>query len=246
MSQPELTLLDPFACGEAFPPVEMAWEQPNGLIAMGGDLSPQRLINAYHSGIFPWFNDGEPIYWWTPNPRAVIYPKKLHITRSLRKTARNKGYQISFDTDFKKTVRACAAPRSYALDTWITDDMFTSYSQLYELGYAHSVEVRNKKGELVGGLYGVVSNGIFSGESMFSTERDTSKLALLALAAHIDHWGYSLIDCQIINDHLLSLGAESIPRQDYIKQLKTSATPEEHPWDTVFTTPELAEWGLDN
>jgi len=244
MNEQELTLLDPMASDEPFPPVEMAWEEPNGLVAVGGDLSPLRLVNAYRSGIFPWFNDGEPIYWWSPDPRAVIFPKKLHITRSLRKTARNKGYQISFDTDFKKTVASCAAPRSYALGTWITDEMLDAYCQLHEKGIAHSVEVRNQEGKLVGGLYGVVSKGVFSGESMFSTERDVSKLALLALAAHMDHWGYSLIDCQIVNDHLLSLGAEAMPRQDYIKHLRASVAPDEHRWDVVFTAVELGGWAL--
>lgn len=242
MNQDELTLLDPYASDEAFPPVDMAWDKPNGLLAVGGDLSPQRLINAYQAGVFPWFNDGEPIYWWSPDPRAVIYPRKLHITRSLRKTARNKGYQISFDTDFAGTVRACAAPRSYALDTWITDEMFAAYSRLYDLGYAHSVEVRNTEGKLVGGLYGVASKGIFSGESMFSLERDTSKLALLALVAHLDYWGYSLIDCQIVNDHLLSLGAEGISRAAYIKHIRASEAPQAHDWKTHFDAVALGNW----
>ncbi|MCK5725941.1 MAG: leucyl/phenylalanyl-tRNA--protein transferase [Thiotrichaceae bacterium] len=242
MNQSDLTLLDPYASDEAFPPVNMAWDQPNGLLAVGGDLSPRRLINAYQAGIFPWFNDDEPIYWWSPDPRAVIYPRKLHITRSLRKTARNKGYEISFDTDFAATVRACAAPRSYALDTWITDKMFTAYSRLHDLGYAHSVEVRNTEGKLVGGLYGVATNGIFSGESMFSLERDTSKLALLALAAHLDHWGYHLIDCQIVNDHLLSLGAEGISRESYIKHIRASKLPYKHEWKTHFDAVALGHW----
>lgn len=215
-----LTLLDPIASNEDFPPVEMAWENPNGLLAMGGDLTPQRLVNAYRSGIFPWFSEGEPIYWWSPNPRAVLYPQDIRITRSLRKSIRNKGYHIVFDCDFSAVVKACAAPRSTQDGTWITDEMFVAYLQLHQLGVAHSVEVRNSNDELVGGLYGVASRGVFSGESMFSREADVSKIALTALAYHLQQWGYTLIDCQIESPHLMSMGAKNIKRTDYIKILR--------------------------
>ncbi len=242
-SEPSITLLDPNASSEPFPPVEMAWDEPNGLLAVGGDLSSKRLINAYDSGIFPWYNDNEPIYWWSPDPRAVLYPKSMKVSRSLRKTARNKGYRISFDEDFSATVLSCAAPRAYSSESWITSEMHTSYCHLHDLGRAHSVEVRNKEDRLVGGLYGVVSRGVFCGESMFSKERDVSKLALLALAAHMDAWGYSMIDCQLVNSHLLSLGAEGISRQQYTKELKKSPIPSAHKWQVIEDL-DFSSWNV--
>lgn len=216
-----LILLDPQSSDEPFPPVEMAWDEPNGLLAFGGCLSPTRLINAYNSGIFPWYNPDEPIYWWSPNPRAVLYLNKIKISRSLRKTIRNKGYTITFDQSFSKVIESCAAPRQSSGGTWITNEMFLAYEKLHKLGIAHSVEVWNKKNELVGGLYGVATGGVFSGESMFSTETDTSKIAFIALAWHMQEWGYSLIDCQIANSHLMSMGAENISRKEYLTILKT-------------------------
>ncbi len=243
-TEPSLTLLDPTASEEAFPPVEMAWDEPNGLLAVGGDLSPKRLMNAYSSGVFPWFNDNEPIYWWSPDPRAVLFPTSMQVSRSLRKTARNRNYRVSFDEDFSETVLACAAPRSYSNETWITKEMHKAYCSLHQLGKAHSVEVRNANNELVGGLYGVISRGIFCGESMFSTERDASKLALLALAAHLDAWGYTLIDCQLVNQHLLSLGAEPMSRKTYIKQLRKSPIPDVHEWQTIEDL-DLSHWNAN-
>lgn len=241
MSNLELTYLEPNATNEAFPPPEMAWEEPNGLIAIGGDLSPARLINAYRSGIFPWFNEGEPIYWWNPDPRSVLLPGAVNFSRSLRKTIRNKGYTIAFDRDFKSVLKACAAPRAYSEDTWISDEMQSAYYQLHKLGVAHSIEVYNVNDELVGGLYGVSSNGVFSGESMFSTERDTSKIAFVALAWYAQHVGYDLIDCQIENPHLVSLGATNIARKDYLKILKASSAPVCADW--VFdASVDLSRW----
>ena len=226
-----LVLLDPHASDEPFPPLEMAWKEPNGLLAFGGDLSPTRLTNAYKSGIFPWYNPDEPIYWWSPDPRAVLFPNKIRLTRSLRKTIRNKGYKISFNQDFAGVVQSCAAPRMEAGGTWITNEMFLAYLRLHNLGIAHSVEIWNKDNKLVGGLYGVVTGGVFSGESMFSKERDTSKIAFIALAWHMQHWGYSLIDCQIENSHLMNMGAENIPRDKYITILKTSRCFSHHNWE---------------
>jgi len=217
-----LTVLDPDASHEAFPPTELAWQSPNGLLAMGGDLSVPRLINAYRSGIFPWFNQDEPICWWSPDPRAVLYPHKIKIRRSLRKSLRNKAYKIVFDRDFPAVLKACAAPRSTQEGTWITDEMFQAYQGLHIAGIAHSVEVYNADDDLVGGLYGVASQGVFSGESMFSRERDVSKIALVALAYHLQQWGFKLIDCQIESAHLSSMGAENISRADYIKVLRQS------------------------
>ena len=220
-----LILLDPHASDEPFPPVELAWEEPNGLLAFGGDLSPTRLINAYQSGIFPWYNPEEPIYWWTPDPRAVLFPRQFRLSRSLRKSIRSlqkTGYTIRFDTDFAAVVKSCAAPRAQSEGTWISNEMLLAYVELHKMGVAHSVEVWNSENELVGGLYGVATGGVFSGESMFSKERDTSKVAFVALAWHMQKWGYSVIDCQIENPHLMSMGATNIPRKEYLGLLKTS------------------------
>lgn len=239
-----LALLDPSASDEPFPPVEHAWEEPNGLLAFGGDLSPTRLINAYKSGIFPWYNPDEPIYWWSPDPRAVLFPELMHISKSLRKSIKsykNKGYQIKFDSDFSNVVRSCAAPRAQSIGTWISDEMHEAYCRLHQRDIAHSVEVYNDKDELVGGLYGVVSGGVFSGESMFSKERDVSKIAFAALAWHTQHWGFSLIDCQIQNPHLTSMGAINIPRQQYQQILNTCRYFKHTKWEFDENC-DLATW----
>lgn len=236
-----LILLDPHASDEPFPPVEMAWDEPNGLLAFGGDLSSTRLINAYRAGIFPWYNPDEPIYWWSPNPRAVLYPKKIRISRSLRKTIRNKGYTISFDQDFSSIIQSCAAPRMGSSGTWITNEMYLAYIRLFELGMAHSIEVWNANKELVGGLYGVVTGGIFSGESMFSKETNTSKIAFVALAWHMQNWGYSLIDCQIENPHLMSMGTENITRKEYLTLLQTTKEFNYSGWK-INTEIDLSRW----
>ncbi len=236
-----LTILDPNASDEPFPPVEMAWDEPNGLLAFGGDLSPARLINAYKAGIFPWYNPDEPIYWWTPDPRAVLFPHKIRLSRSLRKSIRNKGYTITFDTAFSSVVNSCAAPRMIDGGTWITHEMHKACLPLNKMGIAHSVEVWNSKKQLAGGLYGVVTGGVFSGESMFSKERDTSKIAFIALAYHLHLWGFSLIDCQIENPHLMSMGAENIPRKEYLQILKTSRNFSHDNW--VFDEScDLSHW----
>lgn len=238
--QPYLTLLDPHAEDEPFPPVDMAWEEPNGLLAIGGNLNITRLLTAYRSGIFPWYSADEPIYWWSPNPRAVIYPHNINFPRSLRKIMRNKGYCIRFDGQFPAVVNACAAPRAKTEDTWITPEMYHAYCHLFRLGHAHSVEVYNKNKELVGGLYGVAANGVFSGESMFSREPSTSKLALIALAYHLQQWGFHLIDCQVESPHLMRMGAENISRKHYLKILRATHTPKVH-WrfNTKF---DLSQW----
>ena len=242
-----LALLDPHASNEPFPPVEMAWKEPNGLLALGGDLSPTRLINAYSAGIFPWYNPDEPIYWWSPDPRAVLFPHKIRLRRSLRKAIRSlerKAYRIRFDHDFPGVVKACAAPRTNTGGTWITNEMFLAYQRLHELGLAHSVEVWNPDEQLVGGLYGVATGGVFSGESMFSAERDTSKIALVALAWHLQKWGYALIDCQIENAHLISMGTETIPRKRYLNLLRQSPFPEPHEW-RFDAQSDLSHWVPD-
>ncbi len=237
-----LHLLNPNQPDEPFPPVAHAWDEPNGLLAVGGDLSLQRMVNAYRNGIFPWFGPREPIYWWSPDPRAVLYPAHIRISRSLRKSMRNKGYVIRFDHHFQAVVRACAAPRSYTDGTWITEDMFAAYSRLYAAGLAHSVEVYTAGGQLVGGLYGVVTGGIFCGESMFSREADTSKIALVALASHLQKWGFALIDCQIANRHLLSMGAENISRAQFARTLQANPlTPAGTDWQ-VDPRIDLSRW----
>ncbi|MCK5811149.1 MAG: leucyl/phenylalanyl-tRNA--protein transferase [Cocleimonas sp.] len=225
----------------------MAWDEPDGLLAMGGDLSSERLINAYRSGIFPWFSDEEPIYWWSPDPRAVLYPHKINFHRSLRKTMRNKGYRITFDHNFAEVVRACAAPRSYTDGTWITAAMYDAYIALHTLNIAHSVEVWNSENKLVGGLYGVDTGRVFSGESMFSIERDTSKMAFIALANIMQQRGYELIDCQIENPHLMSMGAENISRKAYISRLNATAilsidTAPVDNWKMEIDCAELSQW----
>jgi leucyl/phenylalanyl-tRNA--protein transferase len=232
---PSLTLLNANWPEEPFPPVELAWEDPNGLLAVGGDLSIPRMLNAYKAGIFPWFGQREPIYWWSPDPRTVLFPHKIRITRSLRKSLRNKGYRITFDTCFATVVDACAAPRNYTRETWITNEMHTAYCLLHARDIAHSVEVWNPDGELVGGLYGVATGGVFNGESMFSREPDTSKIALVALAYHLQQWGFSVIDCQIENPHLVSMGSENIPRRAYIELLQAS-----------LHRPPVPRWEADN
>ena len=239
-----LILLDPHASDEPFPPAEMAWLEPNGLLAFGGDLSPTRLINAYQSGIFPWYNPEEPIYWWCPDPRAVLYPKQIHLSRSLRKSIRsklNKGYSIRFDTDFSAVVKSCAAPRAESNGTWITNEMYLAYVKLHKMGVAHSVEVWNENNELVGGLYGVATGGVFSGESMFSKERDVSKIAFAALSWHMNSWGYTLIDCQIESPHLMSMGAINISRKEYLGVLKTTKFFEQPNWK-FNTKCDLSHW----
>lgn len=241
-----LHLLNPNRPDEPFPSVAQAWNEPNGLLAVGGDLSVQRLANAYSHGIFPWFGPREPIYWWSPNPRAVLYPAHTRLSRSLRKNMRNKGYQICFDQNFRAVVNACAAPRSYTNGTWITEDMSAAYARLHEAGMAHSVEVYSPDGaELIGGLYGVAVGGVFCGESMFSRSPDTSKIALVALAYHLQRWGFAVIDCQIANEHLLSMGAEEIPRAQFLEILKQHAhTPPAADW-RIDTTVDLSRWQPD-
>lgn len=199
---------------DTFPPVEHALKQPDGLLAAGGDLSPERLLAAYRRGIFPWYSRGQPILWWSPDPRAVLFPTELKVSRSLAKTLRNAGFEIRFDTDFGAVMRACGDRKLRPEGTWISSDMRAAYTHLHELGFAHSVEVWRDK-ELVGGLYGVAVGKIFYGESMFSRERDASKVALKHLCDRLIAHHYALIDCQMATAHLQSLGARLIPRAEF-------------------------------
>jgi leucyl/phenylalanyl-tRNA--protein transferase len=203
-----------------FPSVEQALAEPNGLLAAGGDLSPERLLDAYRHGIFPWFAPGEPILWWSPDPRMVLVPSEFKCSKSLAKTLRNLDYEIRSDTAFEAVMRTCAEPREEGGGTWIVEEMIAAYGELHRLGYAHSVEVWQNR-ELVGGLYGVALGRMFYGESMFSRRRDGSKIALAHLAQRLNQAGFGLIDCQFHTPHLAALGARPVSRSEFILRLKT-------------------------
>lgn len=203
---------------QAFPDVELATIEPNGLLAIGGDLSSTRLLNAYRLGIFPWFDGNHPILWWCPNPRTVLFPSQLKVSRSLRKTINNKGFEIRFDHSFADVINACSKARQFNDDTWIDQRIKDAYTDLHDQGYAHSAEAW-LDGRLVGGLYGVAIGKVFYGESMFYRERDASKVAFALLVSQLQDWGFELIDCQMTTSHLLSLGANEISRQEFTQQL---------------------------
>jgi len=204
-----------------FPAPDQALEEPPGLLAAGGDLSTQRLINAYRQGIFPWYMDDSPLLWWSPDPRCVLNPAHYQPARSLRKAYRQAHWQISVNRCFKATIEGCAAPRSYADSTWITADMQAAYLRLHRLGWAHSIEIwRND--ELVGGLYGVSVGRVFCAESMYSRCSNASKMAIWALMTLAKQWSWDMVDAQMENPHLLQLGAELLPRADYLDTLKTA------------------------
>ena len=203
---------------EAFPPVERALADPPGLLAAGGDLAPARLLAAYRNGIFPWYSPGQPVLWWSPDPREVLPVEALHVSRSLARTLRRAHFDVAIDTDFAAVIDACAAPRARSPGTWITPEMRTAYLRLHALGAAHSIEVR-RGAELVGGVYGVAVGRAFSGESMFSRATDASKVALVALAEWCRGRGHALIDCQLPSAHLRSLGSRPMPRAEFLVYL---------------------------
>ncbi|MEO5341258.1 MAG: leucyl/phenylalanyl-tRNA--protein transferase [Magnetococcus sp. MYC-9] len=205
-----------------FPPPELADE--DGLLAVGGDLSPQRLITAYAQGIFPWYSEGQPLLWWSPDPRLVLYPKAFHLSHSLRKTLRRQRFSVTFDRDFPQVIQGCSR-RGESQGSWITAAMQQAYIRLFQLGYAHSVESwlpTRGEPELAGGLYGVALGGCFFGESMFQRHTDASKVALAHLVERLQAEGYTLIDCQMTTTHLLSLGAQPIARRQFLAQLQQS------------------------
>jgi leucyl/phenylalanyl-tRNA---protein transferase len=224
--QRTVTWLTPNDGADWFPPIEQALDEPDGLLAAGGDLSTQRILAGYRRGIFPWYSPGQPILWWSPDPREVLWPQEFKLHRSLAKTIRNRGFTTTFDQAFKDVVAACAAPRERHTGTWITDEMRSAYGQLHRVGAAHSVEVWEAN-RLVGGLYGVLLGRVFFGESMFSRERDASKTALAALVARGLTTGLELIDCQMATPHLRTLGSRPLARAQFVATLAklTAAAP---------------------
>jgi leucyl/phenylalanyl-tRNA--protein transferase len=216
---------------DPLPPIERAMRRPNGLLAAGGGLSVARLLDAYRRGCFPWFNPGEPVLWWSPDPRMVLVPGDLHISRSLGRTIRRGGFEIHADRAFRAVMEGCAGPRDADGGTWITSEMIEAYVRLHRAGHAHSVETYVDD-VLAGGLYGVAIGHVFFGESMFARATDASKLAFVALVAQLRRWGYGLIDCQQQTAHLASLGARPIPRSDFLARLArlTAAPSPPAPW----------------
>jgi leucyl/phenylalanyl-tRNA--protein transferase len=213
--------LEPDDSKIAFPDVELALRDPDGLLAMGGKLSVEWLLQAYRRGIFPWYGPGQPILWWAPDPRLVLLPEKLHLSRSLAKTIRQKKFTVTLDSAFSEVIAACAHARPAQSGTWITREMQAAYIDLHHKGYAHSAECWYD-GKLAGGLYGVAVGNIFYGESMFTAVTDASKVAFVALVRQLKRWGFSLIDCQIHTEHLASLGASMIPRKDFTAILNSA------------------------
>ena len=218
--------------GDEFPPLVRALREPNGLIAAGGDLSIAMLLKAYSHGIFPWFGEDDPIYWWSPDPRMVLFPDELRITRSMRKILRNKAFEVTVDRDFHQVILECAGPRRDTQETWITPDMVDAYLDLHRAGYAHSVETR-VDGQLVGGLYGVAIGRAFFGESMFTRVSNASKIALVTLTRQLLAWDFGIIDCQMRTGHLASLGAREIPRAQFAQRLiqLVDYAPVPGPWE---------------
>jgi leucyl/phenylalanyl-tRNA--protein transferase len=204
---------------DPFPPVTAALKDPNGLLAAGGDLSVERLLDAYRHGIFPWFNPGQPILWWSPDPRMVLIPRELKVSRSLNKVLRNRDYEVRADTSFRAVMRACSEPRPEQDGTWISAEMIAAYCALHERGFAHSVETWIG-GELAGGLYGVALGRMFYGESMFTRAADASKIALVHLVRQLERWHFGMLDCQVHSEHLAAFGARAIPRADFMRKLR--------------------------
>lgn len=224
MSAARIIWLDPQDPPDAFPDIDDALAEPDGLLAAGGDLGSARLIEAYRRGIFPWFDDGQPILWWAPDPRCVLPPGEFHVARSLKRAVRNSSCEIRFNTAFADVIRACAAPRPSQPGTWITGDMIAAYERLYEEGWAHSVEVWNGA-DLAGGVYGLAIGRLFFGESMFSAETNGSKFAMLALSRILAANEFALIDCQVASPHLTTLGARMIPRSAFAEILNDACNP---------------------
>ena len=221
--------------GDPFPEVERALAEPNGLLAAGADLSLPRLLDAYRKGIFPWFSHDQPILWWSPDPRMVLFPAELKVSRSLARTLRNARFEVRADTAFDAVIEGCRQPRRGESGTWITEEMTEAYGTMHRAGFAHSVETW-LDGKLVGGLYGVALGRAFFGESMFARVSDASKVALVALARQLQHWGFGVIDCQMNTAHLASLGAREIPRSEFTRRLR----------ELVHYAPVPVPWRLES
>ena len=220
--------------GDHFPPTDNALDYPNGLLAVGGGLTTERLLDAYRRGIFPWYDEPQPVLWWTPDPRSVLFPQELHISRSLRKTLRRDAFRLAVNERFAQVMRECAQLRGDGLGTWIGEQMLAAYQELHRLGYAHSIEVLDDDGKLVGGLYGVAIGRVFFGESMFSRVSNASKVAMVALVDILTRGGYAMIDCQVETEHLDSLGARNISRLDFERRLA----------QTIGIEPDSGAWRL--
>jgi leucyl/phenylalanyl-tRNA--protein transferase len=227
----------PWLRGDApFPPVSKALKSPNGLLCAGGDLSPGRIVDAYSHGIFPWYSEGDPILWWSPDPRMVLFPDELKVSRSLKKSVAREVFETRYDTAFRDVIEACAAPRDGQAGTWIVPEMVEAYVRLHELGFAHSVESW-LDGELVGGLYGVAIGGLFAGESMFHRTTDASKVALVGLVSMLDPHPDTLLDVQWATPHLCSLGVVEVGRGTYLRRLSRAV---ERPLPAAFADRDLA------
>lgn len=229
-----LTVLDPRRPDQPFPPLDLALAEPDGLLAVGGDLAPARLLAAYRHGVFPWYEAGQPILWWSPDPRLVLFPDELKVSRSLEKVLRRKNFEFTVDRAFSAVIDACAAPRHGERGTWITPAMRAAYVELHRLGHAHSAEIW-MDGQLAGGLYGLALGRVFFGESMFHRVSNASKLAFILLVHLLKAWGYALIDCQVYTAHLQSFGARDIPRREFARLLEGHGeeSPVEGAWRSV-------------
>jgi leucyl/phenylalanyl-tRNA--protein transferase len=219
-----------------FPPVDQALRDPPGLLAAGGDLNPLRLLAAYERGIFPWYSAQQPILWWSPDPRMVLFPNEFNVSRSLRKTLRNGPYTTQIDQAFTATIRGCAAPRRSGPETWLNEDMIEAYETLFEMGFAHSIETY-LDGRLAGGLYGIHLGGVFFGESMFSREKDSSKIAVARLVDECRARDISMIDCQVASSHLASLGAREVSRLEFLGLLRRYGRRMPGGWSSGATPP---------
>lgn len=224
MSPTRISWLSPSDPPDAFPDIESALAEPGGLLAAGGDLGSARLLEAYRRGIFPWYEEGQPILWWSPDPRCVFLPGDLHVSRRLQQQMRNSAAELRFNNAFDEVIRACAGARKSQQGTWITDDMTAAYETLHAEGWAHSIEIW-ENGELTGGVYGLLIGKAFFGESMFSARANTSKMALLGLTQYPQEFGLELIDCQVVSEHLLTLGASIIPRSEFAAILNRACNP---------------------
>lgn len=241
MSSPNLHWLSSNSPPSAFPPIDCALREPDGLLAAGGDLSRERLLHAYRNGIFPWYNEGEPILWWSPDPRCILYPHRFHVSRRLKRSLRREPCRVTFNQRFDAVMAQCAAPRADHAGTWITADMVRAYGQLHTDGWAHSVEVWRDE-ELIGGLYGLAIGRVFFGESMFSKRSNGSKIALLALCRFMRDKDLALLDCQVASPHLMSLGAELLPRSDFLRLLNVACEPRRvEDWPNMATIADLID-----